>query len=312
MRTREIQHPILGNYEQYIFDTPSEAGHIDLASAGKYGWEIPPDIPTLRLLNEMAGKSILDLGCGWGNGIVIPAMKEDAKEVFALDITPEHLSDDSPMALKAEELGYSALHRVLISEDWWRQPLSPGPSLQSLFQPKQGNPPISGKIDIMTARHVLHFGNPEAILNVFDAVSLLLSPGGRFVSINFTEYVAFVYDYDKGATLNKIVAENKRYRSSESDLPGGYLSANNKLGLTLSELMGKPVFQGRDFLCFDDDTTHGLFNAWKNSRQARDLPVDLELTNSYLFTPTKIAKHNSLTEPGFESKENHYFELAKL
>jgi SAM-dependent methyltransferase len=311
MQVREINHPVLGNYEQQIFDTPDEAGHTGLASQGRYGWEIPQDIPTTKLLSEVSGKTILDLGCGWGNLIVMPAMERAAKEVYACDITPQHLDNNAPMAVKTKELGYKALHKILFKEEWWQRPLLSNPSPQTLFRPIQGTLPAKESIDIMAARHVLHFGSPNAILNVFDAASLLLTPGGKFAAVNFTAYVAFIYDYDQGATLSKIIDENKRYRRGEEPLPGGYLSAKNTLGLTLSSLMHNPAFEGRDYLCFDDDTTHGLLKAWKKSRKQRGLAADLEITSSYMFTPSKIAKHNSLLAPGFESKENHYFELTK-
>lgn len=75
--------------------------------------------------------------------------------------------------------------------------------------------------------------------------------------------------------------------------------------------MNNPAFEDRDYLCFDDDTLHGLLDAWKVSRKQRGLAADLEITDSYMFTPSKIAKHNSLTQSGFENKENHYFELTK-
>lgn len=311
MQIRKIEHPVLGAYEQQIFDTPTEAGHADLASKGKYGWEIPPDIPTARLLNNVSGCTILDLGCGWGSNVVIPAIEKGAEKVFACDITPEHLEDGAPIAHKARELGYEALRRILAKEDWWKKPLSPDPLAQPNLEPLRGKLPENESIDIIVARHVLHFGDPDAILNVFDLASSLLAPGGKLVSINFTEYVAFIYNYDQGATLNKIINENERYRLGETTVPGGYLSASNTLGLTLAELMRNPDFKDRDYLCFDDDTLRGLLGAWKASRRERGLPVDLEVANTYLFTPAKIAKHNSLTKAGFQGKENHYFELLK-
>ncbi len=116
MRQRSISHSVLGKYEQLIFDTPQEAGHTDLASQGKYGWEIPVDLPTSALLDYVAGKAVLDLGCGWGNTIAIPAMERGAKEVYALDVTPEHLDDNSPLVHKARELGYASLQPVLLRE----------------------------------------------------------------------------------------------------------------------------------------------------------------------------------------------------
>ncbi len=164
----------------------------------------------------------------------------------------------------------------------------------------------------MTARHVLHFGSPETVLNVFDLAASLLAPGGRFTAINFTAYVEFIYKYDGGVTLNKIIAENKRYRNGDAPVPGGYLAASNPFGLTLAELMSQPAFNDRDYFCFDDDTLHGLFSTWVKTRKERGLQVDLEIEASYLFSPTRIARHNSMTAPQFYDKENHYFELRKL
>ncbi|MBI5358200.1 hypothetical protein HZB69_01050 [Candidatus Amesbacteria bacterium] len=103
-RLREVQnHPILGSYEQVVFDTPEEAGHVKLASEGKYGWQMPTDVATSYVLRDCTGKTVLDLGCGLGETVTIPALILGAAHVFALDVTREHLDEASLLAQFARQ-----------------------------------------------------------------------------------------------------------------------------------------------------------------------------------------------------------------
>ena len=92
-----INHPQLGQYHQDISnsDDPKKAGHVELASKGKYGWEMPQDLPTFRLLksnrikadtfarylfasNFVADKVVLDAACGSGFGTFFLAQEAGA------------------------------------------------------------------------------------------------------------------------------------------------------------------------------------------------------------------------------------------
>lgn len=306
-----IDHPVLGKYDQHVFDDITDAGHITLASQGKYGWELPQDLPTIKLLSDIGGKSLLDLGCGWGNTIVIPAMEAHASSVFAVDVTPEHIGDDSPMARKAALIKYSNLHTILLPEDWWHHQLVRRPTMQGVLRACWGKLPVERSMDLVTARHVLQFSSPDAILNVLDLASLVLSPGGTLAAINFTPYTGYLYAYDGGRTLAAIILGNEEYRSGHTSMPAGYLSKDNKFGVSLANLLDKPAFQNTDFLCFDDATLDGIFRGWVKSRQARSLAVDLAIETSFYFSPPKIASHNKMTAPRYKGRENYYFALRK-
>jgi len=310
-----INHPQLGQYHQDISnsDDPKKAGHVELASKGKYGWEMPQDLPTFRLLksNRIKGKVVLDLGCGWGRRIVIPAMRARASKVYALDVSAEHLDEKSLMKVSARRLHYSNLQTILLSEGWWDS-TNKSPDIRSLIKPIEYDElPKEETIDVMTSRHVLQFGTPSTLATVLDLVSLLLKPDGVFAAINFTPYTGYMYNYDNGQTLRKIVSGNRQYALGNAEMPTGYLSHTNPFGVSLAMLLKKPEIAGKGFLYFDDDTVKGFLNNWAESRIFRGLPVNLVIEDAYYFTPSKIARFNKMVVSEFMEAENYYFTLRK-
>jgi len=120
-----IFHDVLGEYEQRVFDTPEEAGHIPLASSGKYGWQMPVDTATSYALKGTHGSRVMDLGSGLGETVAIPALKQGADYVLAVDVTPDHLDYESLLARYARHNSMDhRLSRLLVDENWWNLPMS--------------------------------------------------------------------------------------------------------------------------------------------------------------------------------------------
>jgi len=97
---------------------------------------------------------------------------------------------------------------------------------------------------------------------------------------------------------------------------GGFIHPKRGfLKISLYQLMKRPELnrgEENSFLYFDHSTLVGLFERWSKTRKQRMLPTDLELEESYYFSPLSIAKINKLVEePEFSNMENHVFTLRK-
>lgn len=318
-KTETVNHQRYGAYTQTIYDTVKEAGHQQLASEGKYGWGMPTDHPTEELIRLAKDKVIFDLGCGWGNAVTIPSLLNGAALVFAADITHAHVSEDSPMRQEAKRIGRSdSLRTLLLRESWWDKPLSSAPSIPFILdiEPDSADIPIDESVDFLIARHALQFGSPETVMRFLDFAAIALKEGGNAVGINFTPYTNYMYQYDSGLTMKQIAELNEEFAQGNRNNPGGYLHpTKGALRLSLSQLMKRPDLDRgnqNSFLYFDIATIQGLLRQWEKSRRERSLPVNLELKDSFYFTPPEIAVVNKLTEiPEHENMENHVFYLAK-
>lgn len=315
---RIINHPVLGEYEQIVFDSTEEAGHVALASEGKYGWEMPSDPVIERLTGETIDKTVLEIGPGKGNVFAIPSLASGAKELYALDITAQDISD---LVSKARELGLSEkLHTQLIPEQWWFASLLSSPTVrQLLLLEDESTPqvPPDGSVDVMIARHVIQFGTHESALRVLDLASVALKQGGKFIAINFTPFTGYLYRRDNGETIQTIERLNREFTKRTTDRPGGYLNRNDGiLKVNLADVTGrKELDKGEDqkFTYFDTATLYGILLRWVQSRKERGLLVDLVLSAEFYFSPSRIAQFNKLSEdPDLALKENHCFTLVKM
>lgn len=313
-----INHPLLGKYEQVVYDTAEEAGHRSLASEGKYGWEMPLDPVTEKLVIRIsAGKVVVDLGCGLGNTVTIPCLAEGACRVYAWDVSEEHVSESSELVRLARERGFSSrLSTAVLSNRWWHQPLCQVPELDHVLGLPNHLLPQPNSVDVLVCRHNMQFGTPDTTMNVFDLASMFLKEGGQLVAINFTPYTGYMYRRDGGVTMGRIEECNWRFARGEERVPGGFLQPREGLlQMSLAQLLGKPEMdrgEENTFLYFDEPTLIGLMQKWEQSRLARGLHIDLEVCSSFYFTPPKIAAFNKLTEePGYRNKENYIFVLTK-
>lgn len=312
-----IIHPVLGGYEQIVFDSTEEAGHVKLASEGKYGWEMPSDPVIEILIHETTDKTVVEIGPGKGNVFAIPSLTCGVKDFYALDITAQDISD---LVSKARELGVSEkLHTQLIPEQWWFANLLSRPTIRHiLLLENQSNShiPSDGSVDLVVARHVIQFGTHESALRVLDLASAALKQGGRFTTINFTPFTGYLYRRDNGETIQMIERLNREFAKKAIDRPGGYLNRNNGiLKVNLADVTGRrELDKGEDqkFTYFDTPTLYGILLRWVKSRKERGLPVDLVLSEEFYFSPSKIAQFNKLSEdPNLALKENHCFTLMK-
>lgn len=116
-----LLHPTLGEYEQCVFGSVEEAGHRKLASEGKYGWEMPTDPATERYITKASrGKVIVDLGCGLGNTVSLPCLAEGSSLVYALDVSREHVDEDSFLVKEAIKNGWEErLITGILDPRWW-------------------------------------------------------------------------------------------------------------------------------------------------------------------------------------------------
>lgn len=313
-RIENIKHPLFGQYIQTVFDTPEEANCKKTASEGKYGWEMPNDIATDYLVSLSKNKTVVDLGCAWGESISLPCLKNEASAVFAFDIEKEHLSAVSEKAIL---FGYGdRLKTQFIEDDWWFRPFSGEGSPRIILNvPENESCPKENSVDLMFARHVIQFGNLHSILKVFDLASAILKPDGQFAAINFSPYTHYLYDYDQGETLMKIVDWNAQFAKGEIEKPGSYLQKQDGLAkLSLFDLWSKKIGDSNDpFVLFDDDVLSGLLSLWGKSRAERNLPINLILDKTTLFSPDNIVMKNKLEEnQDFLEKENHLFVLRKI
>ncbi len=327
-RKREtIIHQQLGSYDQTVFDSVEEAGHYKLASEGKYGWEMPADTATEVVLRHSIGKNVMELGCGWGNTFTLPALERGASEVYAIDITAEHVSEKSPMVSIAESLGKSDhLHRILVRPQWWHTGLLREPTVKELlrnhnvdvFNPEENvnETPPDNSLDLLFARHSIQFGTVQSTLRVFDLASASLKDGGSFMSINFTPYTNYLYKFDNGNTISHISEMNRQFEDGKIAVPGGFLNGQyGPTGLTLQKVVGREdLGQESTFLYFDRPTIHGLLDLWRETRERRSLPSDLTLNDDYYFTPDRIAQFNKLYDgpEDIQNKENYFFQLLKI
>lgn len=313
-----INHSILGQYEQAVFDSTEEAGHVALASEGKYGWEMPSEPVIERLIDETTDKTVVEIGPGKGNIVAIPSLSRGVKEFYALDITAQDISD---LVGKARESGLSEkLHTQLIPEQWWFADLLSRPTVRRLFLlENESSPqvPSDGSVDLVVARHVIQFGTHESALRVLDLASAALKTGGKFTAINFTPFTGYLYRRDSGETVQTIQQLNREFTRETTDRPGGYLNRRDgSLRVNLADVTGRPELdKGEDqkFTYFDTPTLYGILLRWVKSRKERGLPVDLVLSEEFYFSPSKIAQFNKLSEdPNLALKENHYFTLMKM
>lgn len=301
-----IDHPVLGSYEQHIFDDVADSAHDRPAPRGRFS----PDILSSNLTKNLTGKCLLDLGFGLESSIIISAINANASSVFAL--STQVLQDArSRMVEAARGRGHKSLNCAIVPEDWWSSEPALRPTIGALLQLPEGDLPSENSLDIMTTLQVLNFASPDAMINVLDLASMLLKRFGKFVATNVSPYTGVIYDYDDGRTLARIIAGNAKYRLTEEDMPTGFFTRRNEIGAYLMELSDKPAF-ARTFLCFDDDTIYGIYNAWAKSRWRRGLPADLLIERSYYFSPQRIAQPNKLTTSEHVEKENHYFSMVKV
>lgn len=319
-RTEIVNHQRYGDYTQTVYDTVKEAGHQQLASEGRYGWGMPTDHPTEELIRLAKDKVIFDLGCGWGNAVTVPSLLNGAALVFAADITPAHVSEDSPMRQEAKGIGRSdSLKTLLLHESWWDKPLSSAPSIPYILDIEPDSPdiPIDESVDFLIARHALQFGNPETVIRFLDFASVVLKENGSAVGINFTPYTNYMYKYDSGVTMQATIQLNEEFAQGNRDNPGGYLHpTEGTLRLSLSQLMKLQDLDRGDqnsFLYFDEPTIQGMLRKWGQSRQNRGLPENLRLKEGFYFTPPNIATINKLVNPPeYKNMENYVFYLTKV
>lgn len=324
-RFRQIQHnQVFGKYEQVVYETPDEAGHESLPTKGDFGWQMPKDIATSYILNGCAGKNILDLGCGWGETITIPALENGANHVIAADITEEEFDGrkedgtEAPLKRYLQDKTFKfRLTPLLIAKDWWYKPMSNSPSVSLLLGSDKVIDRFQGSLDMVLARHSLQFGSPETVMNVLDLVSSVLRPGGSFIGINFTPYTEYCYKYDSGFTQQKIIRLNEKYSSGEINYPGGYLNRKRgPLALCLKDLTKRIDFAQNDessFILFDNHTLIGLLNSWNHTRNARGLDTNLKIEFQTYFSPDQISDFNKLVHGLhlYRNKENHLFIIRK-
>lgn len=294
-------HPVIGTYTQDIFDSPREAGYQDLNSKGEYGWQLPSDKATERALapHNVKGQTILDVGCGWGNSTTKLALGNGAREVYAVDITPAHLNH-----LKNYN---NKVRPIRVAPSWWNQmPAQHTNNIESILKPKSSQTPTEGTIGLMVMRHVLHFSNPRAMMNVLDLASSALKPGGLFVGINFSSRVKFMHNAGDDVH-QKMLKDNEKYARNPSMQPGSYLDAHSS-GITFAKLLrglegGFDKVAKQDYFGFDNEVLQGLMMAWERLRR----PANLKIHESFLFSPSKIIR--DYKDPS--NQENHCFVLKK-
>lgn len=317
-RELEISHAQYGNYKQTVFPSINEAGHRPLASEGKYGWGMPSDPATEAFVKSTRGKVVLEIGCGLGDTVALPALAEGARMVFATDISPEHFARDSILRRGANEMGrQDALRTWILKPTWWDQPLLASPTTTNILLGTGQELPPDHTVDRMMARHSLQFGDPDGILRFFDLAATALKPGGAVTAINFTPYTQYMYNYDQGHTMQKIAELNDQFGQGEINTPGGYIhSIKGPIQTSLARLMGKSELdrgEENTFLYFDHPTVVGLLRLWGGTREERGLPVNLELQDSTYFTPPIIAEVNKLVSvPELVNRENFVFTLTKV
>lgn len=313
-----IVHSVLGEYDQTVYPTMEEAGHVRLVSENRYGWEMPTDPPTERLVVDRShGKVIVDLGCGLGNIVTLPCLAKGAARVFAWDVTREHVDGSSELVRQARARGYlPRLSTALLTPDWWKQEMSSSPDLAGLLSlPPEQLPPMNS-VDFLVCRHSLQFGTPETVHQVFDLAVLLLKEGGEIIAINFTPYTGYMYRRDGGATMKQIEDWNWQFARGEQGFPGGFLDSRRGLiKTTLAVLLGRSEMDkegNSTFIYFDEPTVIGLMREWKATREARGLSVDLCIKSQFYFTPSSIVSFNKLHgDRKYKNRENHIFILEK-
>lgn len=327
-QTYTIIHPVYGQYTQIVYETTEEAQYRPLSSGENGWWEMPTDPATTQFVSQTKDKIVFEVGSGPGGRVVLPSLKQGAKLIYATDITTEYFSE---MAQGAKELGRAgALRTRLLKEDWWHQKLQDKPTVSSILglPPKKTKHPYEadslpddGTVDLMIARHCVHFGDPRAFLRFLDLASVALKPGGTLTCINFTPYTGYMYGHDNRKTLEEIIQLNEAFACGKRKEPGGILNSKRGdipvatlKGVTLTELTKQENLSSKAFLYFDRPTLAGLLRLWKKERVRRALPMDLQLVHDLYFTPPLIASFNKLAEGPAEwrEQENHVFLLRKF
>lgn len=315
-----ISHPKYGEYVQKVFDTPEEAGHKPLPSGGKYGWEMPSDPAAEEFVGNTKDRVVFEVGSGLGNIVVLPSLKQGAALVYAADVDQQSLSI---IAKEAEALGRMAVLKTqVLDRSWWESALQANPSVSSILSiPARDAIPLDGSVELMIARHSLQFGDPEKFLRFLDLAAAALKVGGAVTGINFTPYTQYLYAYDKGETLKRVVLLNSEFAEGKVDLPGGFIDLERgAIHVPLARLMGREELsagKGDTFLYFDRSTIIGLLRIWSRSREKRGLPTDLEIAENFYFSPSRIWKDNKFRATADETvsqlacKENHVFILKK-
>lgn len=313
-----VSHPILGTYLQRVYATMEEAGHKPLASEGIFGWSMPTEPATERFIASVTNQIVMDVGAGTGEIVAMPALRAGAKCLFAADVVAKDLAEKAWLQTTARAEGYQEkLVPLVIAPDWWARPLQLQPVLaQMIGLPELQAELPNGSLDQMIARHSLQFGDPDTVLRFFDLASAGLRAEGQATIINFTPYTHYLFAYDGGLTMARIMELNEQYAAGEIDQPGGYVHSQKGLTRTsVSQLMGRAELDRgseNSFIYFDIPTAIGLHRAWANSRIARGLPVDLVIKENFCFTPSSIAKFNKLTEnETVLERENHVLVLEK-
>jgi hypothetical protein len=127
-----------------------------------------------------------------------------------------------------------------------------------------------------------------------------------------------MYQKEEGKRLLRMIAGNKAFSDSEAASPAGVIE-------DLMAFMGQPAGEEAiPFLYFDKPTIVGLLRRWAETRAARGLPQNLQLTANYYFSPPVIARVNKLSPTPelkklettenheFLEQENHVFKLTKI
>lgn len=322
METYLINHPILGPYLQVVCETIENAGHTPLPSGGRYGWGMPPDPATAEFIRGVEGKVILEIGSALGDIVVLPALENGARLVFATNIEREqkYFAEDSFLVTRAiASVRSDALRTLVLDEKWWDRDLQSNPTISSILAPPATAAlPEDETVDLMIARHSAQFGNPDKFLRLLDLASAALRPGGSFTGINFTPYTGYMYQKEEGKRLLRMIAGNKAFSDGEAASPAGVIE-------DLMAFMGQPAGEEAiPFLYFDKSTIVGLLRRWAETRAARGLPQNLQLTANYYFSPPVIARVNKLSPTPelkklettenheFLEQENHVFKLTKI
>ncbi len=134
-----------------------------------------------KVLGDLKGKRILDLGCG--NGYWLPYFAKKAKAVNGVDFSPEllRIAAKRTKHLKKVKLGFADIGKKL--------------------------PFSSGRFDVVFASMVLFFLNKAALRRLFKEVARVLKKDGKFIfSVNHPLYYLIQYkvklkDYQKYQSL---------------------------------------------------------------------------------------------------------------
>lgn len=307
-------HEKYGKYRQFIYDTVIDAGHKQLPSKGEFGWGMPDDHHSREIVQLAKGRKVFELGVGLGDTVVLPSLLNGAELYVATDVTSENLEADSWLVVNSRKKNVAdRLVTYQINSKWWSRELDQDLQVGEMLGIGSEIDRLS--FDIMVARHSVQFGSPQKFMNVLDLAMRVLRPEGVFMAINFTPYTGYMFNFDTGQTMRRIADLNKEYMNGDVLLPGGYLSSESEVKVSLAKLMGKPELdrdKENSFLYFDQATIVGLLDRWNETRVERGLSQSLVLAESYYYSPEQIAKVNKYPNTDtFQNRENHAFVIKK-